>query len=251
LLKANTNDARLKLNAGISAYQAKDFSTANRHLMEASQAPDLKLQQQAYYNLGNSLYRSGENDDPQKRQLWEQAVRSYQNALALDKQDTNAQYNLDFVKQRIQELPPPQPNQDQKQDQNQDQNQDQSTNAPPQPQNQPESKQQDNPQDQKSQEQQQPSQPQPTSNQDEKKEQSQNQASEENQSENQDQAQSNPSPNDQDQNRTNQAASARQSAPQMTPEQAARVLDAQKAEERPLIFTPEKPPNRDRAFKDW
>lgn len=248
LLKANTNDARLRLNAGIAAYQAKDYSAAQRHLKEASQAPDLKLQQQAYYNLGNTLYRSGENSESQQRQLWEQAVRSYQNAITLDKQDTNAQYNLDFVKKRIEELPPPPPQSDQKQNQNQDQ----STNAPPQSQNQPNSNQQNEQQSENSQQQQQQTPQQQSQNQDNQagQEQNQDQASQDNPADNQDQAQAQPSSEGEDQ--TNQTANASQaSAQKMTPEQAARVLDAQKADEQPLIFTPEKPQNRNRAYKDW
>jgi Ca-activated chloride channel homolog len=253
LLKTNTNDARLQLNAGIAAYQAKDYQAAQRHLKEATQAPDLKLQEQAYYNLGNTLYRSGENAEPQRRQLWEQALGSYRNAMALNQQDTNAHYNFDFVKKRIEELPPPE---SQQQDQKQDQQQDHSTNAPPQPQKEQNQSSQD--QQAKNDDQQKPSQSQQAQNSspDQKQEQpdqDKSQASQEKPPEDQSQKAAQAQADEAQNGQTNQTGNAAaRSASAMTPEQAARVLDAQKSEEKPLIFAPpEKPQNRNRSFKNW
>ena len=66
----------------------------------------MKLQQAAYYNLGNVHYHLGEaeQDLDSIQKSWETAVKSYQNALALDKDDADAKFNLQFVKQNIQYL---------------------------------------------------------------------------------------------------------------------------------------------------
>ncbi len=60
LAQGNTNDLRLVFNAGAAAYRATNFDTALNAFQAATLSPDLKLQQQALYNLGNTLYRLGE-----------------------------------------------------------------------------------------------------------------------------------------------------------------------------------------------
>jgi len=71
-------------------------------------SPDIKLQQQAYYNLGNTQYRMGElKFEPNTGGLdamtetWQQAVKCYAHAAELATNDVNAAYNLAFVKQQI------------------------------------------------------------------------------------------------------------------------------------------------------
>jgi Ca-activated chloride channel family protein len=103
-----TNDLRLVFNAGASAYRATNFDTAFNDFQATTLSPDLKLQQQAYYNLGNTLYRQGElKFEPDTEgldameQSWQQAVKSYEHAAELNTNDMDAAYNLAFVQKQI------------------------------------------------------------------------------------------------------------------------------------------------------
>jgi len=108
LAEANTNDLRLVFNAGAAAYRATNFDAALRDFQTAALSPDIKLQQQAFYNLGNTLYRQGElKFEPDTEGLdameetWQQAVKSYEHAAELNTNDLDAAYNLAFVKKQI------------------------------------------------------------------------------------------------------------------------------------------------------
>ena len=52
----------------------------------------MKLQQAAYFNLGNTQFRLGQTakDLDGLQEIWETAIKSYQNAVALDKNDADA-----------------------------------------------------------------------------------------------------------------------------------------------------------------
>ena len=108
LAQVNTNDLRLVFNAGAAAYRATNFDAALTDFKTVTLSPDLKLQQQAYYNLGNTLYRQGElKFEPDTEgldameQTWQQAVKSYERAAELSTNDVDAAYNLGFVKKQI------------------------------------------------------------------------------------------------------------------------------------------------------
>lgn len=127
LAQERPEDARLRFNAGTAAYRQSDLTNAARWFESVVSAPDLKLQQQAYYNLGNTRYRLGESvQDPQGRQkLWEEAITNFTAATKLDAKDTNAAHNLAYLRRKLEELqqqmPPPQ-QQQQKDQQKKDQN---------------------------------------------------------------------------------------------------------------------------------
>jgi Ca-activated chloride channel family protein len=108
LAQMNTNDLRLVFNAGVAAYRATNFDAALGDFQTVTLSPDLNLQQQAYYNLGNTFYRQGElKFEPDTESLdamtgtWQQAVRCYEHAAELNTNDTDAAYNLAFVKKQI------------------------------------------------------------------------------------------------------------------------------------------------------
>jgi Ca-activated chloride channel family protein len=108
LAQANTNDLRLIFNAGTAAYRATNFDAALNDFQAATLSPDLKLQQQAHYNLGNTLYRLGElKFEPDAENLnaleesWQRAVKSYEHAAELNTNDTDVACNLAFVKKQI------------------------------------------------------------------------------------------------------------------------------------------------------
>jgi tetratricopeptide (TPR) repeat protein len=125
----------LQFNAGTAAYRAGQFPEAAKAFQESiSRAPSgdaarLADQEDAYYNLGNTLYRTGQKTEEsapqQTMQTWTQAVKAYETALQLRADDADSKFNRDFVKRKIEEL---------KQKQNQPQNQPQNQNQPHGPQ---------------------------------------------------------------------------------------------------------------------
>jgi Ca-activated chloride channel family protein len=144
--KRSPEKPALQFNAGTAAYRAGQFPQAAQAFQESiSRAPSgdakrLADQEDAYYNLGNTLYRAGQRTEQssteQTLQTWTQAVKAYDTALQLRANDADSKFNRDFVKRKIQELKqkqnPPQ-DQNQNQPQNQNQNQNQPQNSPPSP----------------------------------------------------------------------------------------------------------------------
>ena len=106
LAQINTNDLRLVFNAGAAAYRATNYDEAAKLFTTATLSPDLKLQQQAYYNLGNTQYRQSDStkDIDALQTAWEGAIKTYERAVDLDKQDTNAAFNLAFVKNGVEQI---------------------------------------------------------------------------------------------------------------------------------------------------
>lgn len=110
-------------DAGTAAYRAGRFPAAMQAFQQSIRAAPsgdprrLKQQQDAYYNLGNALYRAGQKTEksaPQDtRQKWSEAIKAYETALQLRPDDGDSKYNRDFVKRKLDELnqepPPPSP----------------------------------------------------------------------------------------------------------------------------------------------
>jgi len=99
-------DLRLAFNAGVAAYRATNYDAAVRHFKTTLVARDLKLQAAAYFNLGNTRFRLGEaaKDLDALQESWESAIKSYQNAVVLDKKDADAAFNLAFVKNAVEQI---------------------------------------------------------------------------------------------------------------------------------------------------
>jgi Ca-activated chloride channel family protein len=251
VLKSRPDDPRLHFNAGTSAFQNRDYDQALDHLNSALMTQDLPTQHKTYYNIGNTRFRLGEaaSDLTKRQQLWEQAVGSYESALKLDPKDADAQFNHDFVKQKLEELKQQQKQQQEKQQQNKDEQKDK--------QEQQQSKDQQS-KDQQSKDQQQ------AENQKQKQEQEKNSKSQE-QQQAQDQASKQEKKGDE---KNGQQASQKQDKGQeqseadaqpegsavarMTPMQAMQLLEALKGEEKVMTFRPVPKTNRqDRVFKDW
>ena len=114
LAKEHPDDPRYRFNAGDAAYRQKDWTNAAAWFESVLANPDLNLQEQANYNLGNTLFRLGESiADPQaKTKQWEQSIGHFEAATRLNPADTNAVNNLTFARQMLEELrrqqPPPQ-----------------------------------------------------------------------------------------------------------------------------------------------
>jgi Ca-activated chloride channel family protein len=133
----------LEYNAGTAAYRAGQFSRAARSFQESishapsSDAKRLAVQEDSYYNLGNTLYRAGQKTQqsaPQETlQQWNDAVKAYETALQLRADDADSKFNRDLVKRKIDALKQQQNQQQNKnQNQNQQQNKDQQPNKDPQ-----------------------------------------------------------------------------------------------------------------------
>ena len=137
--RRDPNKPLLQFNTGTAAYRAGQFPRAAQAFEQSiSRSPSgdpkrLANQQDAYYNLGNALYRTGqktEQADPQETlQKWTEAVRAYETALQLRADDADSKYNRDLVKRKIDALQQKQ-NQAPNQQQNKGKGQQQS---PPQP----------------------------------------------------------------------------------------------------------------------
>ena len=272
LLGQNPTDARLHYNAGTAAYQAKQFEQAVTNFSTALSSPgETDLLQRSYYNLGNTLYRIGDEEaDPAKKMAgWEQAIKQYESALKLNAQDADARFNHDLVQKKLEELKKQQQQsqqQEQKQDEqkkddqkDQDQKQSQQEQKQDQSKDQPQSdqdqKQQDkqeqkpSPQDSQSQNQQQQQQQQ----QQDKEQQKAESPGQQEEKEQPEKPQEKPSAQPGDKSEEEADKNARAAAlGQMTPQQARQLLDAQKNDEKALIFLPqEKRASRNRIFRDW
>lgn len=280
LKQKHPDDGRYAYNAGAAAYRAGDFQAAVTNFNAALATVDLPvpLQQRSYYNLGNSLFRAGEQaEDPQQKSAqWQQAVERFESALKLDAQDESAKHNRDLVKQKLEELKQqqsksPQNKSDQKKDdqKNQDQNQGDSKQDPQdqeqkkdqqgqQGQESNDKKQSESKPDQDKQDDSDPGaskpqdQPQPKKQDAPKDKQAQKQGSKEDQKEQQRQAAEQA---DQAPGQGDPAEQGGQSVPlgQMTPQQAQQLLDTQKGEEKALLFLPPQDAKngRPRRLRDW
>ena len=108
LAEIQTNDLRLVFNAGAAAYRATNYDAALQNFQLVTLSPDLKLQQQAFYNLGNTLYRMGElKFTPSAEGLdamvetWTNAAQCYAHAVQLNTNDADAAFNFSFVKSQL------------------------------------------------------------------------------------------------------------------------------------------------------
>jgi Ca-activated chloride channel family protein len=101
----------VQYNAGTHAYQVGKFQQAAQSFQQsiraapASDARRVADQQDAYYNLGDALYRAGQQlqkaDPLQAMQKWGDAVRAYDTALQLRADDADSRYNRDLVQRKI------------------------------------------------------------------------------------------------------------------------------------------------------
>lgn len=113
-------DPRKIYNEGTDAYTKGDFAKASDSLRASLRTQDLSLQQRSYYNLGNTLYRTGqgtlEKDPEATIKIWEESLKAYQDALALNAADEDADHNKALVEKKLEELKKQQQKDDKKDD---------------------------------------------------------------------------------------------------------------------------------------
>jgi Ca-activated chloride channel family protein len=102
LAEARTNDLRLVFNAGDAAYRATNFDLAEKLFQQVAgaSASDLKLQQQAFYNLGNVQFQAAKQakDLDGLEQGFDAAAKIYERAVNLNTNDMDAVFNLNYSK---------------------------------------------------------------------------------------------------------------------------------------------------------
>jgi Ca-activated chloride channel homolog len=101
-------EPQLQFNLGAAAYKGKQYPEALTSFKRALNVQNIQLQNQSYYNMGNTLYRQGEETEKQNPQQtiqqWEASIQAYDNALKLKQEDQDAEFNKDFVKKRLEAL---------------------------------------------------------------------------------------------------------------------------------------------------
>ena len=100
LAEVRTNDLGLVFNAGDAAYRATNFDLAQSLFQQVTLSPDLKLQQQAFYNLGNVQFQKAKQaeDLDGLEQGFDAATQIYGRAAALNTNDMDAVFNLNYAK---------------------------------------------------------------------------------------------------------------------------------------------------------
>jgi Ca-activated chloride channel family protein len=129
-VQRNPKNPALQYDLGTAAYRAGHYSQAaaafQASLGVAQSADSRRLAEQdnTYYNLGNTLYRTGqktEQGSPQETiKTWTQAVQAYDAALQLRADDADSKFNRDLVMRQLDELKKKQSQQKQQNQQTKD-----------------------------------------------------------------------------------------------------------------------------------
>jgi tetratricopeptide (TPR) repeat protein len=93
----------LTYNIGVAMYRKGDYLKAAESFSKAAITGDRDLKQKAHYNLGNCIYRSGQQDEDidEAARLYRKALDHYNRAIALNTRDEDAKYNKDLVERRL------------------------------------------------------------------------------------------------------------------------------------------------------
>jgi Ca-activated chloride channel family protein len=107
-LKKKPDDPTLHYNLGGALYRNKKYKEAASEFNNGLKTEDLSLQAKNYYNRGNAQFFLGagtEKTDPgQTIKLWQQSLKSYQAALALQPEDEEAAHNRKVVEKKLEQL---------------------------------------------------------------------------------------------------------------------------------------------------
>ena len=117
--------SELEYSAGTAAFKTENYGQAAEHLGRAILADDETLRSKAYYNLGNTLFRLGQESEEQEEieAQWQSAIDHYADAEALGGvMERSARHNREVVEKHLAALKGEEPpeSDDQQQDQNQD-----------------------------------------------------------------------------------------------------------------------------------
>ncbi|MEY4918661.1 MAG: hypothetical protein RL616_2574 [Verrucomicrobiota bacterium] len=106
LAQIQTNDLRLVFNAGAAAYRATNFDLAQNLFQRVTVSPELKLQQQAFYNLGNTQFQKTKaaKDLDGLEHGFDAAAKTYERAVSLNTNDVDAVFNFQFAKNAAEQI---------------------------------------------------------------------------------------------------------------------------------------------------
>lgn len=127
-LKKDPESDIINFNLGTALYKKDLQPEAQANLRKALLSENKTLKQKAFYNLGNSLYKSGiakedKNVDDAIKHL-EESVQQLQSAVGLDPKDEDAKSNLEFVRKELERLKKKKQQQQSQKNQNKDQSKD-------------------------------------------------------------------------------------------------------------------------------
>jgi tetratricopeptide (TPR) repeat protein len=94
--------ARLHYNIGIGHFRLSQPQEAAKSFEEALRTSDIRLQENAYYNLGNTQYQLGQNALNEGEvsagfQLFQAAATNYMHALRLNSENRDAKVNYELA----------------------------------------------------------------------------------------------------------------------------------------------------------
>lgn len=133
---ANKASPEALYNQATALYKQGQWAQALEGFERALPQADPHLQKKIYYNAGNARYRLGQTfaqENPQQTlEHWEAGLKHYAASLELDNANEDAQFNHDFLKQKLEELKQQQDQQqqDDKQDQTPQDNKDEKNKDP-------------------------------------------------------------------------------------------------------------------------
>ncbi|HMP88868.1 MAG TPA: hypothetical protein PJ991_01640 [Kiritimatiellia bacterium] len=93
--------AKIHYNIGIGHYRLSQPEQAGKSFLNATKTPDLSLQSDAYFNLGNSLYQQAQNllnegDVAPAFRMFQSASTNFMESLRLRSDDRNAKINFEL-----------------------------------------------------------------------------------------------------------------------------------------------------------
>jgi Ca-activated chloride channel family protein len=108
------NAPALQFNLGTAAYKAGRLEEAAKAFQASvgalPTANDKRLaeQEDAYYDLGNTMYRTGQKTEQSNKQQtidnWTQAVKAYDAALQMRSNDADSKFNRELVRRKLEAL---------------------------------------------------------------------------------------------------------------------------------------------------
>ncbi|MBU1853055.1 MAG: tetratricopeptide repeat protein [Candidatus Omnitrophica bacterium] len=104
----------LHYNIGNALHQEKKYEDAYGEYEKSLDSKDAELQSKTYYNMGNTHYRMGKLTE---------AIEDYKKALDINPDDEDAKYNIEFIRKKIKENLEKEQSQQQDMQQNQGQEQ--------------------------------------------------------------------------------------------------------------------------------
>jgi len=90
----NPDNNKLHYNIGNGLHEQKKYEDAFNEYEKTLGSKDSELQQKAYYNIGNTHYRMGKLPE---------AIEDYKKCLAINPDDEDAKYNIEFIKKKLKE----------------------------------------------------------------------------------------------------------------------------------------------------